>query len=142
MRPVLHFTAQAGWINDPHGITYRDGAYHVFYQYVPGQTVWGPNCHWGYASGPDLVTLTEHGVVIAPGEGDDGIWTGSLVTDEDSRPVVSSTSTSVPDLGIGRVRRATPDDDTWTTWTKGPIVAEAPEKQLYRAMIGGLNLTH
>lgn len=126
MRPALHFTARTGWINDPHGITYRDGAYHVFYQYVPGQTVWGPNCHWGHASGPDLVTLTEHGVAIAPGEGDDGIWTGSLVTDEDSRAVVFYTSTSVPDFGIGRVRRATPDNDDWTTWTKGPVVAEAP----------------
>jgi hypothetical protein len=37
MRPEFHFTAEQGWINDPHGITVRDGVYHAFYQYVPGQ---------------------------------------------------------------------------------------------------------
>ena len=80
MRPVLHFTANSGWINDPHGITFRNGQYDVFFQYVPGQTVWAPNCHWGHAVGPDLMSLQERGVAIAPGEGDGGIWTGSLVT--------------------------------------------------------------
>ncbi|MFT2568526.1 hypothetical protein ACMWP8_29135, partial [Escherichia coli] len=37
MRPALHFTARSGWINDPHGITWRDGEYHAFFQYVPGR---------------------------------------------------------------------------------------------------------
>jgi beta-fructofuranosidase len=54
MRPQFHFTARTGWINDPHGVTARDGRYDVFYQYVPGQTEWGPNCHWGHARGDDL----------------------------------------------------------------------------------------
>jgi len=43
-RPTFHFTATSGWINDPHGITYRDGGYDTFYQYVPRSTVWQPNC--------------------------------------------------------------------------------------------------
>jgi beta-fructofuranosidase len=127
MRPKLHFTAASGWINDPHGITYRDGLYHVFYQYVPGQTVWGPNCHWGHASGPDLMSLTELPIAIAPGEGDDGIWTGSLVTDDDGRTVVFYTSTTTPDFGIGRIRQATPTDASWIEWAKGPFVADAPD---------------
>jgi beta-fructofuranosidase len=125
-RPKLHFTARSGWINDPHGITYRDGQYHAFYQYVPDQTVWGPNCHWGHATGVDLLTLTEGSVAIAPGEGDDGIWTGSLVTDDDGRSVIFYTSTSAPDIGIGRVRTALPADRGWQSWTKGPFVADAP----------------
>ena len=35
IRPLLHFTAGEGWINDPHGLTYREGTYHLFFQYVP-----------------------------------------------------------------------------------------------------------
>jgi hypothetical protein len=47
MRPRFHFTAPRGWINDPHGITYRDGQYHLFYQHVPEGLEWAPNCCWG-----------------------------------------------------------------------------------------------
>lgn len=128
MRPRIHFTAQSGWINDPHGITYRDGEYHSFYQYVPGQTVWGPNCHWGHAVGPDLLSLTELPVAIAPGDGDDGIWTGSLVTDDDGAATILYTSTAKPNIGIGRIRVATPEDEAWISWRKGDFVAEAPEE--------------
>ena len=44
VRPRLHFTAESGWINDPHGLTFHDGLYHLFHQYVPGSLVWAPNC--------------------------------------------------------------------------------------------------
>lgn len=125
MRPTLHFTARTGWINDPHGITSRDGRYHVFFQYVPERTSWAPNCHWGHATGPDLLSLTETSVAIAPGDGDDGIWTGCLVEDGDDT-VVFYTSTSVPDFGIGRIRSARPVDQEWREWRKGEVVVEAP----------------
>jgi beta-fructofuranosidase len=126
MRPALHFTARTGWINDPHAITYRDGRYHVFFQYVPQRTSWAPNCHWGHATGPDLLSLTETSVAIAPGDGDDGIWTGCLVEDGDDT-VIFYTSTSVPDFGIGRIRSAYPVDAEWREWRKGEVVVEAPE---------------
>lgn len=126
MRPVLHFVPVSGWVNDPHGVTFRDGRYEVFFQYVPGQTVWGPNCHWGHAVGPDLLSLTELPVAIAPGEGDDGIWTGSLAVDDAGEARVFYTSTTTPDFGIGRIRVATPDDDDWIGWSKGGFVADAP----------------
>ena len=125
-RPQFHFTAKSGWINDPHGITHRNGVYHSFFQYVPNSTVWAPNCHWGHATGPDLFALTELPVAIAPGEGDDGIWTGSLVTDDDGATRIFYTSTAQPNIGIGRVRVATPADDEWLAWRKGDFVAEAP----------------
>ena len=127
MRPEFHFTAASGWINDPHGITVRDGRYHSFFQYVPGSTVWAPNCHWGHAAGDDLFSLTELPIAIAPGDGDDGIWTGSLVTDAEGGSRIFYTATTQPDIGIGRVRVATPDDDGWFSWSKGEIVAEAPD---------------
>ncbi|RXZ51794.1 glycoside hydrolase family 32 protein [Agromyces binzhouensis] len=126
MRPNLHFTARSGWINDPHGITYRDGEYHAFFQYVPDRTSWSPNCHWGHATGPDLLSLTETSVAIAPGDGDDGIWTGCLVVDGDET-VIFYTATSVPDFGIGRIRAAHPVDADWLEWRKGDVVVEAPD---------------
>lgn len=125
MRPALHFTPASGWINDPHGITARDGRYEAFFQHVPSGTAWAPDCHWGHATGPDLLTLTERPVAIAPGDGDDGIWTGCLVPDGDHARAFY-TATSVPDFGIGRVRVAHALDDSWNTWSKGDVVVEAP----------------
>ncbi|WP_417374424.1 glycoside hydrolase family 32 protein [Glutamicibacter protophormiae] len=126
MRPLLHFTAKSGWINDPHGITYRDGKYDAFFQYVPDSTIWAPNCHWGHASGSDLLTLTELPVALAPGQGDDGVWTGSLITDGDQTRIFYTSITN-PDFGIGRVRVATPDDRSWLSWSKGDFVVDAPQ---------------
>ncbi|WP_217645651.1 glycoside hydrolase family 32 protein [Microbacterium sp. cf046] len=125
-RPRFHFTAASGWINDPHGITFRDGRYHTFFQYLPGRTDWAPDCRWGHASGEDLFSLTELPVALAPGGGDGGIWTGALVRDDDGKTRVFYTSTSQPDIGIGRIRLAAPADEDWITWKKGPFVAEAP----------------
>ncbi|GAB7005552.1 glycoside hydrolase family 32 protein [Nocardioides sp. AN3] len=125
MRPLLHFTAEQGWINDPHGLTFHAGEYHLFHQFVPDSLVWGPNCHWGHAVSPDLLTWSHREIAIAPGDGDDGIWTGSLVDDRE-RTRILYTSVAHPDLGLGRVRLATPHDTTWDTWTKGEIVVRPP----------------
>jgi beta-fructofuranosidase len=126
MRPILHFTVETGWINDPHAITYRDGKYHLFYQYVPDSMVWAPNCHWGHAVGSDLFELTHLPVALAPGNGDDGIWTGSLVTDATGDSRIFYTSVVQPDIGVGRIRVATPEDDAWISWKKGPVLVYAP----------------
>lgn len=125
-RPEFHFTPTAGWINDPHGICWRDGRYEAFFQYVPGSLEWAPNCHWGHAVGADMLSLSELEPAILPGDGDGGIWTGCLVGDgADAR--IFYTSTSLPDLGAGRVRVATPSGGDWTHWLKGGVVAEIPE---------------
>lgn len=126
MRPSFHFTAESGWINDPHGLTFHDGTYHLFHQYVPDSLVWAPNCHWGHATSPDLLTWTHRGVAIAPGDGDDGIWTGSLVEDRDDVRILY-TSVAWANLGLGLVRTATPDDESWDVWTKGDIVVTPPD---------------
>jgi beta-fructofuranosidase len=126
MRPQFHFTAVHGWINDPHAVTYRNGQYHLFYQYIPGSAVWSLNCHWGHAVGSDLFDTVQLPIALAPGEGDDGIWTGSLVTDDKGVSRIFYTSVVQPDIGIGRVRVATPKDDAWTEWDKGDVVAVRP----------------
>ncbi|MBN9211574.1 MAG: hypothetical protein BGO45_07125 [Microbacterium sp. 71-36] len=125
MRPSLHFTARTGWINDPHGLTWRDGEYHAFFQYVPDRVDWAPSCHWGHASGPDLLSLTERAVALHPGDGDDGIWTGCLVVDGDDVRIFYTAITE-PDFGIGRVRVATPVAGLDGPWVKGDVVVTAP----------------
>lgn len=126
LRPAFHFTAAEGWINDPLGVTWKDGQYHLYYQYVPGRTTWASNCHWGHATSPDMIAWTEQGVAVAPGEGDDGVWSGSIVTGTDGAATMFYTSVTEPDIGIGTVRTATPDDESWNSWTKGPKLMTAP----------------
>lgn len=128
--PRLHFTPQSGWMNDPLAVTWSNGQYHLFFQYVPGRTTWAPECRWGHATSPDLVTWTEHPVALEPGDGDDGIWSGSIAIGEDGRPTIFYTSVQVPDFGIGGIRTATPVDDEWIRWTKGEVVVEAPPLDL------------
>ncbi len=125
-RPRWHFTARSGWINDPHGLTFHEGRYHLFHQYVPGTTAWAPSCHWGHATSTDLLSWEHREVSLAPGDGDDGVWTGALVVD-DGDPWIFYTSVSEPDLALGRVRTARAADDAWDTWTKGDVVVRPPD---------------
>jgi fructan beta-fructosidase len=64
-RPQIHFTPEANWMNDPNGMVYHNGVYHLFYQYYPDSTVWGPN-HWGHAISKDLVHWQHQPVALHP----------------------------------------------------------------------------
>jgi beta-fructofuranosidase len=126
-RPAVHLTPPQGWINDPHGVTFHDGLYHVFYQYVPDGTVWQPWCHWGHATSPDLATWTHLPVALAPGDGDLGCWSGDLAASAaDGTATIFYTSVEEPDLNIGTIRTAHPLDAGWTRWRKSESRLTAP----------------
>lgn len=78
-RPALHYAARNTWLNDPNGLIFHDGVYHLYYQNNPLGNVWG-NMSWGHATSPDLLTWTEHPVAIACDENED-IFSGSIVHD-------------------------------------------------------------
>lgn len=126
-RPLLHFTCHDGWINDPLGLTWHDGTYHLFFQYVPGTDQWAPECRWGHCTSATLTGWQEQRVALGPGEGDSGVWSGSLVTDDDGQARIFYTSVTTPDYAVGRVRTATPQDPHWESWRKGDVVVTAPE---------------
>lgn len=126
LRPSIHFTPRSGWVNDPLGLTFRDGLYHLFFQFAPGTTTWSAQAAWGHATSPDGLHWTEVAVALAPGDGDFGVWSGSLVCPPDEAAVIFYTSVLEADVQVGRIRTALACDDGWEAWLKGEIVVPAP----------------
>ncbi|MCP2031116.1 levanase/fructan beta-fructosidase/levanbiose-producing levanase [Okibacterium sp. HSC-33S16] len=76
-RPAFHFTPQRNWMNDPNGLVYHRGVWHLYFQYNPENADWG-NMSWGHATSPDLQHWTEHPVALRYREGEQ-IFSGSIV---------------------------------------------------------------
>lgn len=78
-RPALHFTPSKNWINDPNGLIYHGGQYHLFYQHNPFENKWG-HMTWGHAVSKDLIKW-DHLPIAIPEEGPTMIFSGSVVAD-------------------------------------------------------------
>jgi fructan beta-fructosidase len=124
-RPAIHYSPQQNWMNDPNGLIYYHGGYHMFYQYNKyGKT--GGNASWGHAMSSDLVHWTELPVAI-PVDASEEVWSGSVVYDRSNTSGLGSATdgpliavyTSAPKDGTGVQRQSIAySNDGGMTWTK------------------------
>ena len=80
--PLFHHAPAYGWMNDPNGMVYYKGRYHLFYQHYPYGTQWS-DMHWGHASSADLIHWEQHPIALFP-DNYGGMFSGSIVIDENN----------------------------------------------------------
>ena len=88
-RPCFHVSPLLGWMNDPNGFSFYKGEYHLFYQYYPYETIWGP-MHWGHVKSKDLIRWEYLPCALAPDRDYDreGCWSGSALEMPDGRHAI------------------------------------------------------
>ena len=127
-RPAFHMVPAANWTNEPHGLIYYKGLYHIFNQKNPNGLLLF-NMNWGHYSSPDLITWTEHRPILWPEPGYDqfGCWSGHAVIDDSGQPAIMYTSGDGENFGMAM---ANPKDDSLLNWEKhaeNPLVPHAPK---------------
>ena len=108
--PKYHIASNGGWINDPNGLCFYKGLWHVFYQLHPYGTQWGP-MHWGHVSSTDMLSWKREPIMFAPSleQEKDGVFSGSAVIDDNgdlastTPATVGPTATTTP-AATGRCR--------------------------------------
>lgn len=144
-RSQYHFTPERGWMNDPNGLVYNNGVYHLFYQYYPHATVWGP-MHWGHATSTDLIRWEHKPVALYPDE-NGLIFSGSAVVDKYNTSGFGSNG-QVPMVAvytyhfmqgekIGRddfqtqgIAFSLDNGETWTKYAGNPVIGNKGTRDL------------
>lgn len=125
-RNHFHLMAPVGWINDPNGFIYFRGEYHLFYQFYPYDSVWGP-MHWGHAKSKDLLHWEELPVALAPGESydKDGCFSGSAI-EKDGKLYLMYTGHTVVGEQVRQVQCLAVSEDgiVFKKYAQNPIIAE------------------
>jgi fructan beta-fructosidase len=123
-RPRFHFTPAENWMNDPNGLVFYKGEYHLFFQYNPEDSVWG-NISWGHAVSRDLVHWKQLPVAI-PDDEEEYVFSGSAVVDRRNttgfgtrkNPPMVAIYTSALKQGPGQNQSLAYSLDRGRTWTK------------------------
>ncbi|MGN6196756.1 MAG: glycoside hydrolase family 32 protein [Ginsengibacter sp.] len=135
-RPQIHFSPKEHWMNDPNGMVYNKGIYHLFFQYYPGGTVWGP-MHWGHATSKDLIHWQQQPVALYP-DSLGYIFSGSAVIDKNNTsgfgtdgkvPLVAIFTSHYPHAAPGAtdyenqsLAYSLDNGKTWTKYSGNPVL--------------------
>ena len=145
-RPAFHFTPKKSWMNDPNGMFYYNGTYHLYFQYYPDDNVWGP-MHWGHATSKDMVNWEEQAIALYPDEMG-YIFSGSAVVDHDNTsgfgqdgktPIVAifthhnmeKEKAKQVDVETQSIAYSLDEGMTWTKYSGNPVI-ENPEIRDFR----------
>lgn len=128
LRPAYHFAPQYGWMNDPNGMFYKDGVWHLYYQYNPYGSMWG-NMHWGHASSKDLIHWEHHPVALQP-DALGAIFSGSCVVDSNNtagfgKNAIIAFYTSASDRQMQSMAYSTDNGMTFKKYNANPIVTSS-----------------
>jgi beta-fructofuranosidase len=124
-RPRFHFCAPSNWMNDPNGLIWWRGAYHLFYQYNP-LGAYHHHVHWGHAISTDLITWRDLPIALSPdpdGIDRNGCWSGCAVPDGDT---VRLFYTSAFPQAQSTATAADPDLIVWHKHPANPIIPAPP----------------
>ena len=128
-RPQYHFTTRRGWINDPNGLIYHDGEYHLFYQHNPYERDWG-NMHWGHAVSTDLIHWKELAPALYP-DSTGTMFSGSAIIDsandsgfgkKGKAPMVVAYTVDSPDREVQCMAYSLDNGRTFTKYAGNPVI--------------------
>lgn len=124
-RPLYHHTPPYGWMNDPNGIFYKDGVWHLYFQYNPFGSQW-ENMNWGHSTSRDLIHWTYEGVPIQP-DALGVIYSGCCVVDKDNvagfgKNAVIAFYTSAGTSQTQSIAYSLNNGKTFTKYAGNPIV--------------------
>lgn len=132
-RPVYHHTPAYGWMNDPNGMFYKDGVYHLYFQYNPYGSVWG-NMHWGHSTSTDLMHWKFEECAIVP-DAWGAIFSGSCVVDHENTAgfgkeavvafYTSAKSTPWGDIQMQSMAYSLDNGKTFTKYEGNPILTSS-----------------
>ncbi|MDE5986013.1 MAG: DUF4980 domain-containing protein [Prevotella sp.] len=124
-RPLYHHTPAYGWMNDPNGLFYKDGTWHLFYQYNPYGSQW-ENMSWGHSTSKDLVHWTAEPMAIVP-DALGAVFSGCCVVDKENtagfgKDAVVAFYTSAGTRQVQSMAYSTDGGKTFTKYADNPVI--------------------